>query len=64
MFVVFYIVNLYICVFMTCFKSCCLCDTPMDLWNVRMYICGRGYIYVKLLTRHVSETADCELQGV
>jgi len=38
MFVVFYTVNLYICVFVTCFTSCYLCDTLLDLWNVRMYV--------------------------
>jgi hypothetical protein len=34
MFLVFYTVNLYICVFMTCFTSYCLYDTLMDSWNV------------------------------
>jgi len=35
MFVVFHIVNLHICVFMTCSTSCCLHDTLMDPWNVQ-----------------------------
>ena len=39
MFVVFYTVNWYICVFMTCSTSCCLYDTLMDPWNVCMYVC-------------------------
>jgi len=37
MFVVFYTVNLYICLFMTCSTSYCLHDTFMDQWNVCMY---------------------------
>jgi hypothetical protein len=32
-FVLFYTVNLYICVFMTCFTTYCLYDTLMDPWN-------------------------------
>jgi len=39
MFVVFYTVNLYICVFMTSSTSCCLFDTLMDPWNVYMHVC-------------------------
>ena len=39
MFVVFYIVNLYICVFMTCSTSCCLYDTLMDPWNISVCVC-------------------------
>ena len=38
MFTVFDTVNLYICVFMTCSTSCCLCDTLMDPWNVCVFI--------------------------
>jgi hypothetical protein len=38
MFVVFYTVNLYICVFMTCSTSCYLYNTLMDPWNVCMYV--------------------------
>ena len=34
MFVVFYTVNLYTFVFMTCSTPCCLYDTLMDPWNV------------------------------
>ena len=37
--VVFYTVNLYICVFMTCFPYCSLYDTLVDPWNVHMYVC-------------------------
>jgi len=36
MFVLFYTVNLYICVFMTCSTLCCLYDTLKDSWNVCM----------------------------
>jgi hypothetical protein len=36
MFVVFYSVNLYICVFMTCSTSYCLYDILLDPWNVCM----------------------------
>jgi len=43
MFVVFYNINLYICVFMTCFTSCSVHDTLTDPWtvctHVRMYEC-------------------------
>jgi len=40
MFVVFYTVNIvYICVFMTCSTSYCLCDTLMDTWTVCIYVC-------------------------
>jgi hypothetical protein len=38
MFVVFYTVNLYICLFMTCSTSYCLYDKLMDQWNVCIYI--------------------------
>jgi hypothetical protein len=38
MFVVFYIANLNICVFMTCPTSCCLYDTLMDPLIVCMYV--------------------------
>ena len=33
---VFYTVNLYICVFMTCSPYCWLYETLMDPWNVIM----------------------------
>jgi len=39
MFVVFYVANLNICVFMTCPTSCCLYDTLMDPLNVCIYVC-------------------------
>ena len=42
MFVVFYTVNLYICVFMTCSTSYCIYDTLMDPWNTRV----RVYMFV------------------
>ena len=29
----------YICVFMTCSISYCLCENLVDLWNVCMYVC-------------------------
>ena len=38
MFVVFYTLNLYICVFLTCSKFHCLHDTLMDPWNVCIYV--------------------------
>jgi hypothetical protein len=38
MFVVFYTVNLYICVFMTYSAAFCLYDTIMDAWNVCIYV--------------------------
>jgi hypothetical protein len=37
--VVFYTLNLYVCVFMTWSTSYCLHDTLMDPWNVHMYVC-------------------------
>ena len=37
MFVVFYTLNLYICVFMTCSTFYCLFDTLLDPWNVCIY---------------------------
>jgi hypothetical protein len=38
MFVVFYAVEIvYICIFMTCFTSYCLCGTLLDPWNVCIY---------------------------
>ena len=43
MFVVFYTVNLYKCVFMTCSTSCCLYDTLMDPRNVYVYVCMYAY---------------------
>ena len=40
MFVVFYTVNSFICVFMTCSTSYCLYDTLINPWNVcYMYVC-------------------------
>jgi len=39
MFVVFYIVNLYICVFMSCSTACCIFDTVFDPWYVCIYVC-------------------------
>jgi len=42
MFVVFYTVNLYICVFMTYSTSFCINDKLMDPWNVGIYV----YMYV------------------
>ena len=38
MFVVFYTISLYVCVFMTCSTSYCLYDTLMSPWNVCMYV--------------------------
>jgi hypothetical protein len=37
--VVFYIVNLYICVCMTCSTSYCLYDTLMYSWNKCVCVC-------------------------
>ena len=37
--VVFYTVNMYICVFMTCSTSYSLYDTLRDPRNIRMYLC-------------------------
>ena len=42
--VVFYSVNFYICVLMTCSTSYCLCDTEMDARNVCIYL----YMYVRI----------------
>jgi len=40
MLLVFYTVNImYICLFMTCSVSYCLCDKLFDTWNVCMYVC-------------------------
>ena len=53
MFIVFYTVNWYICEFVTCFTSCCLNDTLMNLCNVCMY----EYLYVGMWERiHLCET--------
>jgi len=38
MIVAFYILNVYICVFMTCSTSYCLCDTLMVPWKVCTYV--------------------------
>jgi len=38
-FVVFYTVNLYICVFKICSTSYCLYDTLMTPQNICMYVC-------------------------
>jgi len=38
-FVVFYTVNWYICVYMTCSTSYCLYDTILDPWNVCVCVC-------------------------
>ena len=45
MFVVFYTVNLDICVFVTCSTSYCLSDTLMDPWNVCMCVCVCVCVY-------------------
>ena len=39
MFVAFYIVNLYICVCMTCSTSYCLYDTLIYQWNKYVCVC-------------------------
>ena len=44
MFIVFYNVNLHICIFMTCSTSYCLYDILMDPWNVCTYVCCWGDI--------------------
>jgi hypothetical protein len=51
MFIVFYTVKIvYICVFMTCSTSYCLCDTLMNSWNVCMYVCiGTFTLPMKLI---------------
>jgi hypothetical protein len=46
MFLVFYAVNLYICVFMSCQTACCLYDTLIDQWNVYVYVCMCTYTYI------------------
>jgi len=46
MFVAFYTINLYICVFTTCFTSFCLHDTLMDPRTVCTCIYVRMYVYV------------------
>ena len=43
--VVFYSVNLYICVFLTCSTTFCLYDTLMDPWKVCMYVHTHVYVY-------------------
>jgi hypothetical protein len=50
MLIVFYTVNVYICVFMTFSTSCCLYGTIMDLWNVCIYtyICVCVRVYVRM----------------
>jgi hypothetical protein len=48
---VLYTVNLYICVFMTCSTSYCLCDTLMDPWNacVHTHTHTHTHLYVAFL---------------
>ena len=44
--VIFYIVNLYICVCMTCSTSYCLYDTLMYPWNKYVCVCvGKKYVH-------------------
>ena len=56
MFAVFYTVNLYICVFTTCFTSQRLFDTLMDPWNVRTYvwIYERMCVFMHIHLSHVT----------
>jgi len=49
MFVVFYTVNLNICVFMTCSTSYCLYDTQTYPWNVKIYVRMCMYLEPKIL---------------
>jgi hypothetical protein len=46
MFVVFYTVNLHICVFMACSTSCCIYDTLIDPSNVCVCVCTYVCMYV------------------
>jgi hypothetical protein len=50
MFIVFYTIKiLYICVFITCFTSYCLCDTLMDI-KMHKYVCIYTYVCICILT--------------
>jgi len=44
MFIVYYTVNLYICVFMTC-----LYETLMDLWTFCLYVCMYVCMYEQMV---------------
>jgi len=48
MIIVIYTVKIvYICVFMTCSISYCLCDTLLDPWNACMKSCECAYAHDK-----------------
>ena len=49
-FVVFYTINLYICVFMTCSTFCCLYDKLTHPWNVCMYVLSWAGVWSWSLT--------------
>ena len=50
MFVVFYIVNLYICVFMTYSTSCCFYDTYGPMGHVCVCVCDLCELYNNILS--------------
>jgi hypothetical protein len=55
LFVVFYTVKImYICVFMICYTSFCLCDTLMDPWNECVCVCMCMYVCMYMCV-HVLE---------
>jgi len=56
MFIVYYPVKIeYICVFMTCSTSYCLCDTLVDPWYVCIYV----HMYVFTCVRACAHVYVC-----
>jgi len=62
MFVVFYIVNLYICVFMICSTSCCLIDTLMDPWNISVCVCLQIHYVIDFYQTTLLDTRSFYIQ--
>ena len=62
MFVVFYTVNLYICVFMTCSTSYCLYDT---LWIHGIYVCMQRNMVARktYMLKYHTDISTCPFVG-
>jgi hypothetical protein len=60
MFVVFYTVNLYICLFITCSTSYCLWFT-VDPWNVCVYVCMQRNMFTRkaYILEYHSDISSC-----
>jgi hypothetical protein len=55
MFLVFYTVNLYVCVFKVCSISYCLYNTLKDSWNVCINVCMYVCVYVQEVTNNMGQ---------